>query len=95
MFDLIPQNVRNFIDALFAPVLSFLELLRDVLNDVSLVVGRGINLNNYFSFFNYMPPEWQTVIQSALASIVLLASLFIVRAVWDMYLKAKESGKFW
>lgn len=95
MFNIIPQPVRNFLDAVFSPVLSFLELLRDVLNDVSLVVGRGINLNNYFSFFNYLPPEWQTVIQSALASIALLASLFIVRSVWDMYLKAKNSIKYW
>lgn len=95
MWDIIPGNVRNFIDSLFAPVLSFLQLLRDVLNDVGSVVGKGINLNNYFSFFGYLPQEWQMVVQSALASITLIALLFLVRSIWNVYLKTKESIKFW
>lgn len=95
MFDILPTPIRNFIDAIFAPPLTFLRLMRDMLNEAGTVVGKGINLNNYFGFFAYMPPEWQNVVKSALTSIVLLAILFIVRAVWDMYLKVKTSGKWW
>jgi len=95
MFDIIPAPIRNFIDAIFAPALSFLELMRDMLNNAGTVVGRGINLNNYFSFFGYLPSEWRAVVSSALASVVLLAILFLVRSAWDMYLKVKQSGKWW
>lgn len=95
MWDLMPANVKNFIDALFSPLTSFLQLVLDMLGNVSLTVGRGINLNNYFSFFTYLPASWQTVIHSALASVALLGTVYLIRAAWDMYLKAKESGKFW
>lgn len=95
MTDLLPAAIKNFIDAIFSPPLSFLTLMRDMLNNAGNAVGKGINLNNYFSFFAYMPSEWQSVIQSALASIVLLAILFLVRSAWDMYFKVKGSSQWW
>lgn len=95
MWDLLPTAIRNFIDAIFAPPLQFLNLTKDMLLNAGTVVGKGIDLSNYFSFFGYLPSEWQGVIQSALASIVLLAILFLVRALWDMYMKTKGSVKWW
>jgi len=95
VFDILPMSIRNFIDALFSPPMSFLVMMRDMLNNVSLTVGKGISLNNYFGFFAYMPKEWQSVVQSALMSVTLLAILFIVRSAWDMYLKVKGSLKWW
>lgn len=95
MFDLVPTGAKNFIDAIFAPPLQFLTLTNDMILNAGSVVGRGISLNNYFSFFSYLPSEWQSVVQSALASSVLLAILFLVRALWDMYLRIKQSSKWW
>lgn len=95
MFDLIPAPIRNFVDAIFAPPLSFLNMMRDMLNHAGTVAGKGINLNNYFSFFAYLPAEWQNVVKSALASVVLLATLWLVRSAWEMYLKVKQSTKWW
>lgn len=95
MFELLPANIRNFIDGIFAPPISFLQLMQDMLGNAGTVVGRGISLNNYFSFFGYLPPEWQNVVNSALSSVMLLAVLWLVRSIWDMYLKVKASGKWW
>lgn len=95
MFDVLPAPIRNFIDAIFSPPITFLELMQDMLSNAGTVVGRGISLGNYFSFFSYLPSEWQSVIQSALASSVLLAILFLVRSLWDMYLRVKQSSKWW
>lgn len=95
MFELLPPRVQNFIDAIFAPPLQFLELTRDMLNNAGTVVGKGISLGNYFSFFAYLPTEWQSVVQSALASVTLLAILFLARSLWDMYLRVKQSVKWW
>lgn len=93
--DLLPQPIINFINAIFAPPKSFLTLMLDMLNRTSETVGHGINLNNYFGFFAYLPSEWQRVVQSALAAIVLLAILFLVRSAWDMYIKVKGSVQWW
>jgi len=95
MFSILPQPVKNFIDVIFAPPLQFLELCQDMLDNAGAVVGRGLSLGNYFSFFGYLPAEWQAVIQSALASVTLLAILFLVRALWNMYLRIKQSVKWW
>lgn len=95
MWDILPVSIRNFIDSIFSPAIVFLEMMRDMLNNVGTVAGKGIDLNNYFSFFAYMPAEWQNVVKSALASVVLLATLWLVKSAWDMYLRVKASGKWW
>lgn len=95
MWDLVPQSVRNFIDAIFSPPLSFLNLMKDMILNAGTVVGKGIDLNNYFGFFSYLPSEWRLVVNSALLSIGLIAVLLLVRAAWDMYLRVKGSLKWW
>lgn len=95
MFDILPAPIRNFFDTIFGPPTAFLELTFDMINKAGTVAGKGINLGNYFSFFGYLPQSWQNVVQSALASVVLLAILYLVRASWDMYLKVKGSSKWW
>lgn len=95
MWDILPLPIRNMIDSIFNPAIAFLQLIKNLLNNAGTVVGKGINLNNYFSFFGYLPPEWQAVVKSALASVVLLAILFLVRSAWDMYLRVKSSSQWW
>lgn len=92
---MLPAPIKNFIDTVFSPPFSFLQLCYDMLQNAGTVVGKGISLNNYFGWFGYLPNEWQLVVKSALASVALLAVLFLVRALWDMYLKIKQSSKWW
>lgn len=95
MFDLVPLPVRNLIDSIFGAPIGWLQLMQTMLGNAGQVSGKGINLNNYFGFFAYLPPEWQLVVKSLLGSAVLLTVLFLVKAAWDMYLRVKESGKWW
>jgi hypothetical protein len=95
MWDIMPVGIKNLIDSIFAPLLQFLTLIVDMLDNAGTIVGAGINVNNYFSFFGYLPAEWQGVVKSAMASVVLLAILFLVRSFWDMYLKSKDSIQYW
>lgn len=94
MSDLLPGPIKNAIDSMFAPLDQFLQLIIDHLDTASLVTGHGINLNNYLGFFAYLPSSWQSVLQSLLASVGFLAVLFLVRAAWNLYLKAKGSIPF-
>lgn len=95
MDNLLPAPIKNFIDAIFNAPLSFLNLILDTINNVSLVAGTGINLNNYFSFFGYLPPEWKSVMTAIMGSITFLALLFIIKSTWNVYLKVKGSIKWW
>lgn len=96
MYDyFLPQGLKNFIDSIFSPPLEFLKMARDYLNHVSTVAGHGINLNNYFGFFSYLPSSMQAVINSLLASIIILAILQLVKTIMRMYYAVKDGSKWW
>lgn len=95
MFDLIPAAFKNFIDSIFNAPTSFLQMGVDYLSHVSLIAGSGINLNNYFSFFSYLPGSVQAVVNSLLAAIVFLAVIQMVKSIVRMYLTVKEAVKWW
>lgn len=92
---LLPAPIRNFFDSIFAPPISFLQMASDYLSHVALVAGHGINLNNYFGFFSYLPSSWQSVVNSILAGILLLAVLQLVKAILRMYYAVKDGVKWW
>lgn len=96
MFDyFLPPALKNFIDSIFAPPLEFLKLAISYLNQTSLVAGHGINLNNYLGFFGYLPASMQSVINSLLASITLLAILQLVKVIIRMYYAIKDGAQWW
>jgi hypothetical protein len=94
-FDLIPVTVRNFFDSIFNPPISFLQMGVDYLNQVSLIAGKGINLNNYFGFFSYLPGSMQAVVNSLLAAIIFLAIIQIVKSIYRVYLAVKDGLQWW
>jgi large-conductance mechanosensitive channel len=94
-FDLIPGPVKNFFDSIFNPPISFLQMGVDYLSNVALIAGKGISLNNYFSFFSYLPSTMQAVVNSILAAIIFLAVLQLVKSILRMYFTAKDAVKWW
>jgi hypothetical protein len=96
MYDyFLPGPIKNFIDSIFAPPLEFLTLAQSYLDRTSLIAGHGINLNNYFGFFGYLPSSLQAVVNSLLASVVLLAILQLVKAIMRMYYAFKDGAVWW
>lgn len=96
MYDyFLPPGIRNFVDSIFGPPLEFLKLAVSYLNRTSLVAGHGINLNNYMGMFGYLPGQMQAVINSLLASVVLLAILQLVKTIMRMYYAFKDGAKWW
>ena len=89
------EKVREFLDNIFGPVISFLDLGIEKLRGVQLVTAQGLNVGKYLSVFGDMPAAWQLVISSILISTVLLGSLLIYRSVMRMYYSAKEGVKWW
>ncbi|RAU91543.1 hypothetical protein [Paenibacillus sp. YN15] len=94
-FDIIPGPVRNFMDSIFNPPLSFLSMGVEYLGHVSMIAGRGINLNHYFGFFAYLPSSMQSVVNSLLAAIMLLGVLQLIKAIARMYYNVKDGVQWW
>jgi hypothetical protein len=95
MFDILPKALRDFVDTIFNPPIEILNNAVTYLDRISMIAGKGINLNNYLSFMNYLPASFQMVVNSLLASVIFLAILQIVRAIVSLYFSIKEGVKWW
>lgn len=95
MFDLVPQSAINLVDTIFNAPLQWLSLIRQMLSNASVTAAKGINLNNYFGWFSYLPASFKLAINSILISVGLIVTLIVIRAAWNMYLKVKQSAKWW
>lgn len=87
--------IHTFIDKIFQPPISFLNLAIEKLRAAKLVVAQGLNIGQYFSVFGDLPAPWQLVVSSILLSTVLLGSLLIFRSLMRMYFSVKEGVKWW
>lgn len=87
--------IHSFLDNVFKPPISFLDLAREKLQGVQMVTAQGLDLGQYFSVFGDLPTAWQLVISSILLSTVLLGTLLIFRSVMRMYFAVKEGVKWW
>ncbi|WP_227877186.1 hypothetical protein [Paenibacillus macerans] len=67
----------------------------EYLGRVGTVAGRGINLNHYFGFFSYLPASMQAVVNSLIASILLLAVLQLVKSFVRLYFAVKDGAQWW
>lgn len=91
----IKNAIHTFIDKIFQPPISFLDLAIEKLNGVNMVIAQGLNIGKYFSIFGDMPNSWQLVISSILISTVFLGSLLLFRSLMRMYYGVKEGVKWW
>lgn len=89
------EVIREWIDGIFAPVHSFLDLAVERLQEVSLVTAQGLDVGQYLSVFGDLPQSWQLVVQSLLLSCVVIGSLFMFRAVMRLYFAKKDGVKWW
>lgn len=87
--------VRGFIDKIFNPPISILNLAIEKLQDVRLVTAQGLDIGKYFSVFGDLPTSWQLVVSSILISTVLLGTLLIFRSIMRMYIAIKEGVQWW
>lgn len=93
--NMLPAPIKNFIDALFNPALTFLDMVLEYLGSISLIAGKGINLSQYLSFFSYLPDSMQAVIQSIISAVMFLAILQLIKYIMKMYYAVKDAVQWW
>lgn len=91
----IKEQIRGFIDKIFNPPITFLDMAIEKLRAVGQITAQGLNVGKYLAIFGDMPNAWQLVISSALMSVVILGSLLIFRSVMRLYYSLKEGVKWW
>lgn len=89
------EVLKQFIDTILQPPISFLDLAIERLRDVQLVTAQGLDIGQYFRVFGDLPTEWQMVVTSLLASTVLLGTLLMVRSIMRLYFSVKDGVKWW
>ncbi|GAE32871.1 hypothetical protein [Halalkalibacter hemicellulosilyticus] len=89
------EQIRAWIDSIFAPIHSPLDLAIDTLRDVQNVTAQGIDLGQYFSFFRDLPMTWQGALASLMASMVIIGGCFIFRSIMRVYFAKKDAIKWW
>lgn len=89
------ETIKSFIDKIFQPPIAFLDLTIEKLEGIYLVTAQGLNVSQYLSIFADLPKEWQLVLTSLLASVVLLGSLLLVQTLMRMYYSVKSGVKWW
>lgn len=92
---ILPDPIKNFIDAIFKPAITFLDMVLDYLGSISLIAGKGINLSQYLSFFSYLPGSMQLVVQSIISAVMFLAILQLIKYIMRMYYSVKDAVKWW
>lgn len=91
----IKDTIIGFIDKIFQPPITFLDMAIEKLRAVQLITAQGINIGQYLSVLGDLPTAWQLVVSSILISTVLLGSLLIFRSVMRLYYSIKEGVKWW
>lgn len=89
------EKIKAFLDSIFQPPISFLEMAIERLQAVQLVTAQGLNVGQYLSIFGDMPTAWQLVVSNILICSVLLGSLLMFRSVMRIYYGVKEGVKWW
>lgn len=92
---MLPDGLKNFIDTIFKPPTEILEKIVELLGQVSMIAGKGINVGHYFVFFDHLPSSLQSVVNSLLASVIFLAVLILIRAIVRLYFGVKDGIKWW
>lgn len=87
--------IHGFIDKIFNPPISFLDMAIEKLQETNLITAQGLDIGQYFKVFGDLPGAWQLVVSSILLSTVLLGTLLIFRSVMRLYFSIKEGVKWW
>lgn len=87
--------IKGFIDKIFKPPITFLDMAIEKLQGVQMVTAQGLNIGQYFSVFGDLPVAWQMVVSSILISTVLLGVLLMFRSIMRIYYATKEGVKWW
>lgn len=87
--------MREIIDAIIGPAKELLEKIVEWLSSITILASRGLDIEKYLGFFNYMGDNWILLIKNISLAAIFVLTIRISVSVWSLYLKLKKSVKWW
>lgn len=86
---------RDLVDSITGPAQQLLQSGIDRINSIPLVAARGLNLDYFLGPISMLGPAWVGLVKTVIGSIILIATVFFIRALYNLYLAFKQGIKWW
>lgn len=87
--------VTNFIESIFNPVISILDLIISKLSSIGTVAAKGVRVSDYFGFFNILGNAWSSLIMQFIAALTFIFVLYMIQKYNRVLLWFKDLIKWW
>lgn len=87
--------MRSLVDSIFSPLLIWLETIFSRIHQLSVPLGRPLNINNYIGYLSFLGPQWIKFITSSLALAFVYLMTYIIVANIGLIIKFKNMIKWW
>lgn len=87
--------MRNFIDTVFNPLLNWLNSIYNNLSELSVPLSHPLDISKYLGVFALLGGGWISFIVNVCLMAFIYIVCFIIVAQNGLYLKFKDSIKWW
>lgn len=85
----------ELIDLFFNPIINLLLSIRTYLAQAIIIARQGLNIEYYIGFIAPLGPVWVALITRLFFCSLLVVIILVAKTGWGLYLKIKESIKWW
>lgn len=85
----------ELIDLFFNPIVNLLLNVRGSLSQAIIVAKQGLNVGYYIGYIAPLGPVWVALITRLFFCSFLVVIILISKTGWGLYLKIKDSIKWW
>lgn len=85
----------ELIDLFFTPIIDLLTIIRASLSQAIIIARQGLNVEYYLGYIAPLGPVWVAVITRLFFCSFLVVLILITKTGWSLYLKLKDSIKWW
>lgn len=89
------NEIKNFIDTIFAPILTWLNMISLQIRNLSVPVSHPLDFNKYFGQFAFLGPKWMLVITTLCGLAFVYFIIFFIMNARGLYQKFKDSIQWW
>lgn len=87
--------MRDFIDSIFYPVLSWFDAIIAQIRSLSVPLGQPIDLGYYFGYFSFLGPYWISFITTVCALGFIYLVAYVIVSNLGAIQKFKNLIKWW
>lgn len=87
--------MKPLIDTIFGPVLAWLTNIQNYISELKVPLARPLDISQYLGPFAMLGPYWVTFISTACVLAFIYVVTFIIVLNQGVFIKFKETVKWW